>query len=56
MRIDRLELEGFRNYGMQAVDFHPQCNVIWGENAQGKTNLLDVIHYLFVLQESYQYS
>ena len=46
MRIDRLELEGFRNYGREAADFDPRCNVICGENAQGKTNLLEAIVYL----------
>ena len=46
MRIDRLELEGFRNYGKEAADFDPRCNVICGENAQGKTNLLEAPVYL----------
>ena len=46
MRIDRLELECFRNYGRQAADFDPRCNVIFGENAQGKTNLLEALVYL----------
>ena len=46
MRIDRLELEDFRNYGRQAVDFDQRCNVIFGENAQGKTNLLEALVYL----------
>ena len=46
MRIDRLELSGFRNYRDQAADFDPGCNVIFGENAQGKTNLLEAIVYL----------
>lgn len=46
MRIDRLELEAFRNYGRQAADFDPGCNVIFGENAQGKTNLLEALVYL----------
>lgn len=46
MRIDRLELESFRNYGRQVVDFDPRCNVIFGENAQGKTNLLEALVYL----------
>ena len=46
MRIDRLELEGFRNYDRQAAEFDPQCNVIFGENAQGKTNLLEALVYL----------
>ncbi|WP_297988787.1 DNA replication/repair protein RecF [uncultured Oscillibacter sp.] len=46
MRIDRLELENFRNYGRQAADFDSRCNVIFGENAQGKTNLLESLVYL----------
>nr|WP_325211317.1 DNA replication/repair protein RecF [uncultured Oscillibacter sp.] len=46
MRIDRLELEGFRNYVREAADFDPRCNVICGENAQGKTNLLEALAYL----------
>ena len=46
MRIDRLELECFRNYVRQSADFDPRCNVIFGENAQGKTNLLEALVYL----------
>lgn len=46
MQIDRLELQDFRNYGCQAADFDSRCNVILGENAQGKTNLLEALAYL----------
>ena len=46
MRIDALTLEGFRNYDRQALTFHHSCNVIYGENAQGKTNLLEAMVYL----------
>ena len=46
MRIDRLTLQNFRNYAEQTIDFAPDCNVIVGENAQGKTNLLEAIAYL----------
>ena len=46
MQIDRLELEGFRNYDHQSVEFDRRCNVIFGENAQGKTNLLEALVYL----------
>lgn len=46
MRIDHLYLENFRNYAGEHVDFDPVCNVIWGENAQGKTNLLEAIFCL----------
>ena len=46
MRIDRLSLERFRNYDFVEAEFDPKCNVIYGENAQGKTNLLEAIVYL----------
>lgn len=52
MRIDRLTLENFRNYVSQSVDFSPGCNVIVGENAQGKTNLLEAIVYLSCAQSN----
>ncbi len=43
MRIDSLSLEQFRNYESQRVEFDPGCNVIYGSNAQGKTNLLEAM-------------
>ena len=43
MRINSLTLQNFRNYGEQSVDFAPDSNVIVGENAQGKTNLLEAV-------------
>jgi len=43
MLIRELFLENFRNYPVQNFSFHPLCNVICGENAQGKTNLLEAI-------------
>ena len=46
MRIDALALQSFRNYDALNVTFAPDCNVIVGENAQGKTNLLEAIVYL----------
>lgn len=46
MRIDRIALNGFRNYDFEAVEFSPGTNVIFGENAQGKTNLLEAVYIL----------
>lgn len=46
MRIERLTLQNFRNYGEQTISFDPTCNVILGENAEGKTNLLEAVYYL----------
>lgn len=46
MRIDRLKLQNFRNYQKLELSFSPQVNVFWGNNGQGKTNLLEAIHVL----------
>ncbi len=46
MILKRLELDFFRNYLHAGADFSPGVNVIWGENAQGKTNLLEAAAYL----------
>ena len=46
MRIESLSLTGFRNYSAVDVPFDQRCNVIFGDNAQGKTNLLEAIAYL----------
>ena len=46
MKINTLELSGFRNYINQNAAFSPGVNVITGDNAQGKTNLLEAIFYL----------
>jgi DNA replication and repair protein RecF len=43
MRLDQLSLRDFRNYEAASVSFDKDCNVIYGENAQGKTNLLEAI-------------
>ena len=46
MRIDRLQLQDFRNYARLDASFVPGVNLILGDNAQGKTNLLEAISYL----------
>ncbi|WP_295729031.1 DNA replication/repair protein RecF [uncultured Limosilactobacillus sp.] len=46
MILQELQLKHFRNYGELAVNFSPGINVFIGENAQGKTNLLEAIHVL----------
>ena len=43
MRVHTLSLQQFRNYPAQDFSFNGRCNVIYGENAQGKTNLLEAI-------------
>ena len=46
MIVRRLELDFYRNYPHLEADFSPVTNVIYGENAQGKTNLLEAVAYL----------
>ena len=46
MRLKSLLLRQFRNYAECRLDWHPDINVIYGKNAQGKTNLLEAISYL----------
>ena len=46
MIVKRLELDFFRNYPHLEADFDPRVNLIYGDNAQGKTNLLEAVAYL----------
>ena len=46
MKLTELNLHHFRNYDEAQVEFSPQINVLIGENAQGKTNLLESIYVL----------
>lgn len=46
MIVKRLELDFFRNYPHLEAEFDPRVNLIYGDNAQGKTNLLEAVAYL----------
>lgn len=46
MKLQSLKLYDFRNYAAAGVQLHPGVNLIVGENAQGKTNLLEAVFYL----------
>ena len=46
MRLTRLKTENFRNLAAVDVTPAPGVNVIYGENAQGKTNLLESVYML----------
>ena len=46
MRINRIALNGFRNYEFESANFESGTNVISGQNAQGKTNLLESVYML----------
>ena len=44
MYIKNLKLINFRNYNSLEVDFDPKVNIFVGDNAQGKTNILEAIY------------
>lgn len=44
MYIKNIELENFRNYINEKIDFDKNLNIITGSNAQGKTSLLEGIY------------
>ena len=50
MHLAKLELKSFRNYESFDGEFTADVQVIVGDNAQGKTNLLEAIHYLSALR------
>lgn len=53
MYIKKVKLENFRNYENIQIDFSKDFNLIYGNNAQGKTNILESI-YLSSIGRSFQ--
>lgn len=43
MRIDKLTLRNFRSFADQDFEFHPQFNVLIGDNGCGKTGVLEAL-------------
>ncbi|MEO0350214.1 MAG: DNA replication/repair protein RecF [Cyanobacteria bacterium P01_A01_bin.15] len=50
MFLQSLHLKQFRNYGDQAVEFLAPKTILLGENAQGKSNLLEAVELLATLK------
>lgn len=46
MILEELNLKNFRNYDSLKIKLNPHINIIYGNNAQGKTNLLESIYVL----------
>lgn len=44
MLIKSLELENFRNYKQLKMEFDSGTNILYGDNAQGKTNILEALY------------
>ena len=53
MHIEQLKLKNYRNYEQLDISFDDKINVIIGENAQGKTNLMEAI-YVLAFTRSYR--
>ena len=45
MLIKNIYLEGFRNYDKQDIRLSDNINVFFGNNAQGKTNILEALYF-----------
>lgn len=48
MILKKIELRNFRNYEHLSSRFYKGINIIYGDNAQGKTNLLESIYFLAI--------
>ncbi len=46
MKVNKLTVSNFRNYENEVISFGENTNIVFGNNAQGKTNLLEAI-FLF---------
>ena len=53
MLITSLKIQNFRNYKELELEFNKDINVIYGDNAQGKTNILESI-YVSALGKSFR--
>ena len=53
MEINKIKLEGFRNYQSQEIKLEKGINIFIGDNAQGKTNILEAI-FLCAMGKSFR--
>lgn len=44
MIIESIELKNYRNYDELHMEFSPGTNILYGNNAQGKTNILEAVY------------
>jgi DNA replication and repair protein RecF len=50
VRVQHVSLSHFRNYERLDLDLGPRHTVLWGENAQGKSNLIEALYYLATMR------
>ena len=53
MYITRVTLNNYRNYGSLGLELSPGLNVFTGENAQGKTNLLEAVYFTGAVSDTH---
>lgn len=53
MYLKRIKLVNFRNYKQQEIELSPNMNLFFGENAQGKTNILEAV-FLCAIGKSFR--
>lgn len=53
MYLKRIKLVNFRNYKEQQIELGPNMNLFFGENAQGKTNILEAV-FLCAIGKSFR--
>ena len=51
--LEKIVVQDFRNIALQELAFSPNVNCIWGNNGEGKTNLLDAVHYLSMTKSAF---
>ena len=44
MKVKSLRLKNYRNYRDEIFNFNDGVNILYGENAQGKTNVLEAVN------------
>ena len=44
LKVNSLKLKNFRNYDLLNVEFDGSTNIFYGNNAQGKTNILEAVY------------
>ena len=50
MHLANLRLRDFRNYARLDTEFQPGFHLLLGDNAQGKSNLLEAVYFLATMR------